>query len=204
MFFKKSATGMSQTVSGPVEYLVVGLGNPGLEYDKTRHNAGFMAVDYIAGQLNMEMKKLKYQSLCGESMVAAKRVLFLKPSTYMNLSGQAVQAAVNFYKIPMENVIVLCDDIALPVGKMRVRRSGSDGGQKGLRNIIYLTGRDDFPRIRIGVGAKPYPQMDLAQWVLSKFTTEDQKQLETVFQNSYEAVQKIVSGQIDQAMNLFN
>lgn len=192
------------SAAGKVEYIVAGLGNPGREYENTRHNMGFLAVDVIAKKLGFVMKKLKFQALCGDALVAGKRVLFIKPSAYMNKSGESVRDAMQFYKVPIENVIVISDDISLPVGKMRIRRSGSDGGQKGLRSIIYLTGKDNFPRIRIGVGAKPHPDMDLAAWVLSRFTKEEAKTLEQVFDNAATAVELIVSGKIDEAMGRFN
>lgn len=190
--------------SGPVEFIVVGLGNPGKQYENTRHNAGFLALDYIAGEKNIKVNKLRFKALCGDGMLAGKRVLLMKPSTFMNNSGEAVRDAMRFYKIPMERVIVISDDVALDVGQMRIRRSGSDGGQKGLRSIITLTGRDDFPRIRIGVGKKPYPQMELSDWVLSRFSKEDAKQLAPLLENTLTAVELLVQGKIDEAMNKFN
>lgn len=199
---KKFFSGYS--ASGPVEYMVAGLGNPGKQYMDTRHNAGYLAVDYLSEKLGVSVDRLKFKSLCGDCMIAGRRVLLLKPSTYMNLSGQAVRDAAQFYKIPMENVIVVCDDIALPVGAMRIRRKGSDGGQKGLRNIIYLTGDDAFPRIRIGIGEKPHPDMELSDWVLSRFTDADKKALGGVFEKTMEAVELIVGGKIDEAMARFN
>ena len=192
------------SAAGPVEYIVTGLGNPGREYENTRHNMGFLAVDTIAERLGFDMKRLKFKALCGDAVVSGKRVLFMKPSTYMNKSGESVRDAAQFYKVPVENIIIISDDIALDVGKMRIRRSGSDGGQKGLKNIIYLLGRDDFPRIRLGIGAKPHKDMELAAWVLSRFPKEDGKLLEQVFQNTFEAVELIVNGRIDTAMNKFN
>jgi len=194
----------SEFKKGSVEYIVTGLGNPGRNYETTRHNAGFMAVDYIAGKLGFPVKQLKFKALNGDAMIAGKRVLFLKPSTYMNKSGESVRDAMAFYKVPVENLIVICDDTALDVGKMRIRKKGSDGGQKGLRNIIYLTGRDDFARIRIGVGAKPHPDMDLADWVLSGFNKHDMAQIEPLFANGLGSVELIVKGEIDTAMNKFN
>ena len=200
--FKNFFSGYS--AAGPVEYIVAGLGNPGREYENTRHNIGFLAVDTIAEKLGFDMKRLKFKALCGDAMVSGKRVLFMKPSTYMNKSGESVLDAMRFYKVPPENLIVISDDIALDVGKMRIRRSGSDGGQKGLKNIIYLLGRDDFPRVRLGVGEKPHKDMELAAWVLSRFSKQDGKLLEQIFQNTFEAVELIVNGQIDKAMNKFN
>lgn len=199
-----SDNGASSANGRAIEYIVIGLGNPGREYDNTRHNMGFVAVDYIAEKLGFPVKKLKFQSLCGDTVVAGKRVLFLKPSTYMNKSGEALCDAMRFYKVPIENVLVISDDISLAVGKMRIRRSGSDGGQKGLKNIIYLTGRDDFPRIRLGIGAKPHPDMELAAWVLSRFSKDEGKLLEPIWQNTLEAVELIISGKTDEAMNRYN
>ena len=192
------------TPSGPVEYIVVGLGNPGKEYENTRHNAGYLAVDYISAKRGFRVDKLKFKSLCGDTMIAGKRVLFLKPTTFMNLSGEAVRDAMQFYKIPIERVIILYDDISLEPGHLRIRRKGSDGDHNGIKNIIYLTGKDTFPRIKMGVGAKPHPQYDLADWVLSKFSAEERKALESTFGHANDAVELIVDGKIDQAMNQFN
>jgi PTH1 family peptidyl-tRNA hydrolase len=200
--FKGFFSGYS--ASGKIEYIVAGLGNPGREYENTRHNMGFMAVDHIAKALGFEIGRLKFKSLCGDTMLAGKRVLFLKPSTYMNKSGEAVVDAMGFYKVPPGNLIVISDDIALAAGKMRIRRGGSDGGQKGLNNIIYLTGRDDFPRVRLGIGQKPHPGMELADWVLSRFTPQELKALEPVFGNALAAIELIIGGKIDEAMNRFN
>lgn len=192
------------SASGAIEFIVAGLGNPGKQYENTRHNMGFIAVDYIAEKSSFPIKRLKFQSLCGDTVISGKRVLFIKPSTYMNKSGEAIRDAMQFYKVPIENVLVISDDIALDVGKMRIRRSGSDGGQKGLKNIIYLTGKDNFPRIRLGVGAKPHPDMELAAWVLSRFNKDEQKKLDPIWKNTFEAVELIVAGKIDEAMNRFN
>lgn len=190
--------------TGPVEFIVAGLGNPGAEYAPTRHNAGFLAIDHIARGCGVAVKKLKFKSLCGDAVLAGKRVLLLKPSTYMNKSGEAVRDAMAFYKIPPERLIVLSDDIALDVGKLRVRRQGSDGGQKGLKNIIYLTGKDHFPRVRIGVGKKPHPDMDLADWVLSRFSPEEMKLIEQRLPDCKAAVELIIQGNINEAMARFN
>lgn len=194
----------SETVSGPVEYIIAGLGNVGSEYDGTRHNAGFMAADEIAGKYNVEIKKLKFKSLCGDVMICGRRCLLMKPSTFMNNSGQAVTEAMSFYKIPAEKVIVLYDDISLEPSKLRIRRKGSDGGHNGIKNIIYLSGKDNFPRIKIGVGKKPTPEYDLASWVLSKFKREEYEELKKALVNSVACVELIVSGKIDEAMNKYN
>ena len=189
---------------GSVEYLVVGLGNPDRKYENTRHNTGWMALDYIAEKLDCKVNKIKYKSLIGTCEINCAKVMLMKPTTYMNNSGQAVVEAMNFYKIPAENVIVIFDDISLDVGKMRIRSKGSDGGQKGMRSIINLSGSQAFPRIKIGIGAKPNPDWDLADWVLSKFTDKEMKDLEKMFENTYKAVELIIDGKMDRAMNLFN
>ena len=190
--------------SGPVEYLIVGLGNPDKKYENTRHNCGWLALDYIADKRGCRVNKIKYKSFVGECTISGKRVMLMKPTTYMNNSGQAVTEAMRFYKLPPENVIVIFDDVSLDVGKMRIRQKGSDGGQKGMRSIIYLSGQDTFPRIKIGIGAKPNPQWELADWVLSRFSKEEMQTLETMFDNANEAVELMVNGRIDRAMNLYN
>lgn len=194
----------NQNPTGPVQFLVVGLGNIGKEYDNTRHNAGFLAIDEFCDKNYIKADRLKYKSLCHECIVDDKKVLVMKPTTFMNNSGQAVVEAMNFYKIPIENVIVIHDDISLDVGKMRIRRKGSDGGQKGIRSIINLSGKNTFPRIKIGVGQKPHPDYDLASWVLSKFTKEDMKALDIVFENTVQAIELIIKGETDKAMNKYN
>ena len=189
---------------GSVEYLVVGLGNPDRKYENTRHNTGWLALDYIAEKLDCRLNKIKYKSLIGTCEIGDSKVMLMKPTTYMNNSGQAVVEAMNFYKIPAENVIVIFDDISLDVGKIRIRSKGSDGGQRGMRSIISLSGSQAFPRIKIGIGAKPNPDWDLADWVLSKFTDKEMKDLEKMFENAYKAVELIIDGKMDRAMNLFN
>lgn len=190
--------------SGSIEYLVVGLGNPDKKYENTRHNTGWLVLDYIADKYNCKVNKIKYKSFVGDCTIGGERVMLMKPTTYMNNSGQAVVEAMNFYKIPPEKVIVIFDDISLDVGKMRIRSKGSDGGQKGMRSIIYLSGSENFPRIKIGIGAKPNPHWDLADWVLSKFTDDEFKTLGTMFDNAAKAVELIIEGKTDRAMNLYN
>lgn len=190
--------------SSTIEYLVVGLGNPNRKYENTRHNAGWLAIDRIAEKYDCKVNKVKFKSFVGDCKIGGKRVMLIKPTTYMNNSGQAVVEAMNFYKLEPENVIVIFDDISLDVGKMRIRQKGSDGGQKGMKSIIYLSGKDTFPRIKVGIGAKPNPNWDLADWVLSKFTDSELKTLDTVLDNASEAVEYIVCEKIDRAMNLFN
>ena len=191
-------------LSGSIEYLVVGLGNPDKKYENTRHNAGWLALDHLAEKYNCNVNRIKFKSFVGECNIAGRKTMLMKPTTYMNNSGQAVVEAMNFYKIPPENVIILFDDISLDVGKMRIRSKGSDGGQKGMRSIIYLSGSENFPRIKIGIGAKPNPHWDLADWVLSKFTDDEFKTLGTMFDNAAKAVELIIDGKIDRAMNLYN
>ena len=188
--------------TGGVEYLIVGLGNPDKKYENTRHNCGWMAIDHLADKLGCKVNKIKFKSFVGECRINNKRALLMKPTTYMNNSGQAVVEAMNFYKLPPENVIVIFDDISLDVGKMRIRQKGSDGGQKGMRSIIYLSGKDTFPRIKIGIGAKPNPDWDLADWVLSRFSKDEGKLLEEMFDNADDAIALMVDGKIDRAMNL--
>ena len=164
----------------------------------------FYSVDRIAEKSGCSVDRMKYKALTGTVTIADKRVLLMKPQTYMNNSGEAVQEAMSFYKVPMEKVLVIFDDISLDVGKMRIRRKGSDGGHNGLKNIIYLSGSDAFPRIKVGVGAKPNPNYDLAAWVLSKFTADEQKALADVFPKVADSIELIVGGKIDQAMNRHN
>lgn len=189
---------------GSVEYIIVGLGNPDKKYELTRHNTGWLALDHIADKFDCKVNKIKFKSFVGECVIGGAKTLLMKPTTYMNNSGQAVVEAMNFYKIPPENVIIIFDDISLDVGKMRVRSKGSDGGQKGMRSIIYLSGKDTFPRIKIGIGAKPNPNWDLADWVLSKFSSDELKTMKNMFENAASASELIIEGKIDRAMNLFN
>lgn len=198
--FKKSAP----APTGPVEFIIVGLGNPGREYENTRHNAGFLALDALAEKLGAKIDRLKFKSLCGDARIGDCRVLLMKPSTFMNNSGQAVREAMQFYKIPAEHVLVVFDDVSLDVGRMRIRRQGSDGGHNGIKSILYLTGKDTFPRIKIGVGKKPHPDYDLADWVLGKFRREDTQTLDQTFADAADAAVMIVEGKIDQAMNRYN
>ena len=190
--------------TGPIEFMVAGLGNPGREYENTRHNAGFMAIDLLAEKHHAEVKRVKFKGITGECQLGGRRTLLLKPGTYMNLSGQSVQEAMAFYKLPPERVLVLFDDINLEPGRMRIRRKGSDGGHNGMKNIIYLSGSDQFPRVKIGVGKKPHPDYNLADWVLSKFTEGERKDLETALGNACAACELIAKGEADRAMNLYN
>ncbi len=202
--FKKIEKGKSDKAQAPITHLVVGLGNPGDKYFYTRHNAGFLAMDYISQKCGATVNRSKFKALVGEATIAGKRVLLMKPQTLMNASGDAVIEAANFYKIPIENIIVLSDDVNLDVGRMRVRKSGSDGGQKGLRSIITRMGSDNFPRIRFGVGQKPHPDYDMADWVLGTLSDADKKTLFDCFVVAYEGLEKILSGDVDGAMQVCN
>ncbi len=195
----------SEAVSGkPVEYLIVGLGNPGLQYEKTRHNAGFMVLDCLAKRLGTEISKYKFKAKLAEVEISGKRCLVMKPETYMNNSGQAVVEAMNFYKLDADHLIVIYDDISLEPGNMRIRRKGSDGGHNGIKSIIQLTGEDKFPRIKIGVGKKPHPKFDLADWVLSHFKSEEIEKINNVSEKACDSLELMVKGEIDAAMNKFN
>lgn len=199
MFLKKD-----KEFSSNFDYMIVGLGNPGTQYENTRHNAGFICIDALCKKHSIDVKKLKFKSLMGEGRINGKRCLILKPQTYMNLSGEAVREAAQFYKINPENIIVIFDDISLDPGKMRIRRKGTDGGHNGIKNIIYHLANDKFPRIKVGVGAKPNPNYDLADWVLSRFTKDEMKLIEQSAQNSITAVEYMLDGNIEKAMGEFN
>lgn len=196
--------GRKKEFSSNFDYMIVGLGNPGKQYENTRHNAGFICLDLLAEKYSISIKKLKFKSLMGEGRIEGKRCLLLKPQTFMNLSGEAVRDAAEFYKIPTENIIVICDDISLEPGKLRIRRKGSAGGQNGMKNIIYHLKSDNFPRIKVGIGAKPNPDYDLADWVLSRFTSSEAKLIKQVAENTAGAVELMVKGNIDKAMSDYN
>ena len=192
------------TPKGPVEYIIAGLGNPGDKYKNTRHNAGFMAVDYIAEKCYVDIDKPKFKSLIKDTVLNNKRVILLKPQTFMNNSGEAIIEIMNFYKIPSNKVIVIFDDISLDVGNIRIRRKGSHGGHNGMKNIMYLSGKNDFLRVKIGVGDKPSPDYDLANWVLSDFSKEDKIKLNKSIDDTFEAVKLMVAGKIEDSMNKYN
>jgi len=185
-------------------YLVVGLGNFGPKYDGTRHNIGFVAIDKLAEMQNANITKQKFKSLIGECKIGNDKILLCKPLTFMNNSGEAVAEIIKFYKLPMEKVIVFSDDISLDVGRLRIRASGSCGGHNGLRSIIDLCGSDKFPRIKIGVGAKPHPDYDLASWVLGKFGKDDLKTVEESAEAAAKAAIALMTNGITDAMNKFN
>ena len=200
MFFKRS----QGIAPGPIEFLIVGLGNPGKNYEFTRHNAGFLTLDHIASELDTEINNLKNNALVADVVINNHRCLLVKPQTFMNNSGTAVRDIAKFYKIPPEKIIVIFDDISLPCGKLRIRRKGTDGGHNGIKSIIYHLNSDQFPRIKIGVGAKPNPEYDLADWVLSKFGKDDTEQLKAAITKATEVLPFILDGEIDKAMNKAN
>ena len=195
MFLKKTSV---------AEWLVVGLGNPGERYENTRHNVGWRALDELAEIAGVPVQKLKYKALTNTCTIGGSKVLLMKPITYMNLSGEAVGEAVRFFKLPPERVLVLSDDVSLPVGKLRIRRSGSAGGHNGLKSIIQHLGTDAFPRVKIGVGGKPHPDYDMADWVLGKFPPAEQKLIDEMVQKAAQAAAYYIKEGPVQAMGKFN
>ena len=195
MFLKKD---------GGVTWLLVCLGNPGDQYENTRHNVGWMVADEVANRQNAPIQRLKFKALTNILTISGEKVLVMKPVTYMNLSGEAVRPAADFYKIPPEHILVVSDDTALAVGRLRIRKSGSAGGHNGLKNIIQQLGTDQFPRLRVGVGEKPHPDYDLADWVLGHFVGEDKKAIDASVKRAADAVECILKDGLDRAMNKFN
>lgn len=185
-------------------WLIAGLGNPETKYDGSRHNAGFAALDYLSDKWNIPLNKTKFQGLWGQGDVDGRRVVLLKPLTYMNLSGESIGPLADFFKIPPQQVLVLCDDVTQAPGKLRIRPSGSAGGHNGLKNIIARLGGQEFPRIRIGVGAKPHPDYDLADWVLGKFPPEDAKALTDRWPDVDAAARLIMEGKLALAQSKYN
>ena len=185
-------------------WLIVGLGNPGREYEHTRHNAGFRALDILADKLGCKVDKLKYQGLYGQVNYRGVKLLLLKPQTFMNLSGRSVLQLSAFFRIPPKNIIVMFDDISLEPGRLRVRADGSAGGHNGIKSIIQELGSQDFPRVKIGVGAKPHPDFDLADWVLSHFSAQEEKALQPALERAADAALAIIDHGIPEAANRFN
>ncbi len=194
MFFSK----------GGAEWIVAFLGNPGIKYNGTRHNAGFMAADAMEKKLGVSINKMRFKALTQTADIGGKKVLLMKPQTFMNLSGDAIAQAANFYKVPPERVIVVSDETALPIGRLRIRRGGSAGGHNGLKSVIARLGTDQFPRIRLGVGDKPHPDYDMADWVLSAFKGQDAADMELVAKKAADAVECYITEGADRAMNKFN
>ena len=189
---------------GGISWLVVFLGNPGTKYEMTRHNAGFMAGDAMAKAQGAAINRSRFKALTGTCDIGGETVMLMKPQTFMNLSGEAVAQAVSFYKLAPDHIIVVSDEVALPIGKLRIRTKGSAGGHNGLKNIIALLGTDQFPRIRIGVGAAPHPDYDMADWVLSSFKGKDAEDILAAAARAAEAVECYITKGADRAMNLYN
>ncbi len=192
------------TPAGPVTHLVVGLGNPGADYANTRHNIGWMALDALAARVGARVTTAKHSALVGDAVVGGVHALLVKPQTFMNLSGEAVSAVAAFYKIAPENIIVLCDDVNFDTGHLRIRRNGSHGGHNGLRNIEERLGSRAYPRVKMGVGKKPHPDYDLADWVLGRFPKEESAAVTEVCARAAEAVELMLAGKIDEAMNRYS
>lgn len=182
----------------------MGLGNPGEKYEETRHNVGFMVADELGKRGSFSIQKVKYHALTSTATIGGQGALVMKPTTYMNLSGEAVGEAARFYKIPPDHVLVISDDVDLPLGKLRIRTNGSAGGHNGLKSIIQHLGSDQFPRLKVGVGGKPHPDYDMADWVLSKFQGEDKKLIDETVKRAAEAVECLLKDGPQKAMNRFN
>ncbi len=193
-----------ETAGAAPTHIIAGLGNPGREYERTRHNAGFHALDYLSDVLGVSVNRVKFSALCADAQLGQYRVLLMKPQTYMNASGDAIRAAADFYKIPPENILVLVDDIYQDAGRMRVRADGSHGGHNGLKSIEVQLSTPKYPRIRFGVGQKPSPQYDLAAWVLGKMPPDDITKLVSCFPLVKDAALQIFDGKMDAAMGLCN
>lgn len=185
-------------------YLIAGLGNPGKQYEMTRHNIGFHTIDYIAEQAGIKIKKLKYKAIYGEGEIGGERVFLVKPQTYMNLSGESIAEFVKFFKIPIQNVIIISDDIALDTGRIRIRPKGSAGGHNGLKSIIYMLNSDEFVRVRIGVGEPSHKDYELADYVLGRFSKDEIPILEKSIMRADEAVKEIMKNGYQSAMNKYN
>jgi PTH1 family peptidyl-tRNA hydrolase len=194
----------SPAPKGPLTHIIVGLGNPGKQYENTRHNVGFQAIDQLAADHKIDIRSSRFQALVGEGMIGETHVLLMKPQTYMNLSGDAVKAAADYYHIAPEHILVYCDDISFDVGQMRIRRKGSAGGHNGLKSMISRLGGDNFPRVKIGVGQKPHPDYDLADWVLSNLPKEAQDKMKAVYQNISRATLLLLEDKFEEAMNQFS
>lgn len=202
--FRKKQTDAVSGSSGAPEFIIVGLGNPGQKYENTRHNTGFLCMQLLEERFGFCCKRLKFKSLTDFVTIDSHRCLAMKPQTFMNNSGEAVAEAAGFYKIPPERVLVIFDDSAIPVGAVRVRRKGSDGGHNGIKSIILHLNSDNFPRIKLGIGAKPHPDYDLADYVLSSFKKDEIPVMKAAMEKAAEVIPVILGGDIDRAMNLAN
>ena len=203
-FLVKRSSAKNTDMSAPVEWIIAGLGNPGRGYETTRHNVGFVTVDYISEKLGIPVKRGGFRGLYGMGSIDGVRVMLLKPQTFMNLSGECIRDAAAYYKVPSERILVIFDDISLPTGTLRIRRKGSDGGHNGIKSIIYQMKNDEFPRIKIGVGDKPHPDADLRDHVLSGFAANERDKVRDAVRDAAEAVREILANGITSAMNKFN
>ena len=185
-------------------WLIVGLGNPGAEYARTRHNTGFLALDELAGMLGVKVERSRFRALTGTANYRGNKLILMKPQTYMNASGLAVEPAAHFYKVPPERVLVIFDDISLPVGRLRVRKDGSAGGHNGLKSIIHELGSENFPRVKVGVGAQPHPDYDLADWVLSVVGKDEQPAYQAAIRYAAEATLTVIDEGVPAAAAKFN
>ena len=190
--------------SSACDWMIVGLGNPGSQYEKTRHNVGFRSIELLAGKLRTKIDRLKFKALIRSVDYQGQKLLLVEPQTYMNLSGAAVSALASYYKVKPERILVIFDDISLPVGKIRIRKDGSAGGHNGIKSIIQSLGTDQFPRVKVGVGAKPHPDYDLADWVLSKFSALEEKNLQPALENAAEAALMVIEQGTEKAASAFN
>ena len=191
-------------MSGPPEFIIVGLGNPGKQYELTRHNAGFLFADLLADKNGVKINKIQFKAVTASLTLGGVKCLLMKPQTFMNNSGEAVRQAASFYKIPPERILVVFDDISLPCGRLRIRRKGSDGGHNGIKSIIYHLNSDAFPRVKLGVGEKPHPDYDLADWVLGKFPPEDAKAMADRYPDLEAAAKLIMDGKLGLAQSKYN
>ena len=194
----------SPAPKGPITHLIVGLGNPGKQYENNRHNVGFHAIDKLAEKHGIEVKSSRFHALVGEGMIGEHHVLLLKPQTFMNLSGEAVKAAADYYKIPAAQIFVFCDDVSFDVGQMRIRKKGSAGGHNGLKSMIGQLGTDGFPRLKIGVGKKPHPDYDLADWVLGDLPKDSQPKMNEVYLAVADATSLLLDGKFEEAANKYS
>ena len=190
--------------SSSCDWMIVGLGNPGSQYEKTRHNVGFRSIELLAGKLRTKIDRLKFKALIRSVDYKGQKLLLVEPQTFMNLSGAAVSALASYYKVKPERILVIFDDISLPVGRIRVRKDGSAGGHNGIKSIIQSLGTDQFPRVKVGVGAKPHPDYDLADWVLSKFSALEEKALAPALENAAEAALMVIEQGTEKAASAFN
>lgn len=202
--FAKLEQDRKNSAPRPIDWLVVGLGNPGLQYANSRHNTGFRVIDALCKKHNVRCDRSRFKALTGEAVLGGHRVLLVKPQTYMNLSGEAVQPAADFYKIPPEHILVIFDDISLPVGTLRIRAKGSAGGQNGVKDIIAELGSEEFPRIKVGIGAKPHPDYDLADWVLSNITEDELPAMNDAVDRAVSAISELIENGVSSAAQKYN